>query len=173
MRFFILVMPLLALAAPAAAQSFRGHNTKAPLSYSADRTEGSLRDDRAIFSGNVIVRQDDLTLNAARITVAFVDGKSKTSINRIDAAGGVFVRRGAETAQGIFAVYDPTSKLITVVGDVTLTQNGSIARGERLVIDLDTGRAILSGGGAPSDGASSTPGAGRVTGTFTVPTRTN
>jgi lipopolysaccharide export system protein LptA len=170
MRFSILLLPVLALAAPAAAQSFRGHNTKAPISYSADRTEGSLRDDRAIFSGNVIVRQEDLTLNAARITVAFVDAKAKTSINRIDAAGGVFVKRGGESAQGSFAVYDPTLKLITVVGDVTLTQNGNTARGERLVIDLDTGRAVLAGGGVSGG---NTQGSGRVSGTFTVPSRTN
>lgn len=167
MRTAHFLIPLLLLAGPAAAQTFRGHDTKAPISYAADRTEASLRDDRAIFSGNVVVRQGDMSLNAARITVAFVDGKAKTSINRIDAAGGVFVRRGEESAQGSFAVYDPIRKLITVIGDVTLTQAGNIARGSRLVIDLDTGRAILSGSAVGGQNASN-----RVSGTFTVPDRT-
>lgn len=167
MRFALTLFALLPLATPATAQTFRGHDTKAPISYAADRTEASLRDDRAIFSGNVVVRQADMSLNAARITVAFVDGKSKTSITRIDAAGGVLVRRGEESAQGSFAVYDPIRKLVTVIGDVTLTQAGNVARGARLVIDLDTGRALLSGKAAGSQGSGN-----RVSGTFTVPDRT-
>ncbi len=164
---FFLSLAVAMIPSTAQAQSFRGHNTKAPVDYAADRTEGSLRDDRALFSGNVVVRQADMTLNAARISVAFVDGKSRTSIKSIEASGGVNVRRGDESAEGRFAIYDIERRLITFIGDVALNQAGNIARGGRLVIDLDTGRAVLDGdrsGGGDS---------GHVTGTFIVPDRSN
>ena len=58
-------------------------------------------------------------------------------------------------------------KLITLIGAVNLTRQGSTLNGSRLVIDLNTGRAVLDGG-APGVGQSG----GRVTGRFTVPQRT-
>jgi lipopolysaccharide export system protein LptA len=170
--FLALTIALLATAG-AHAQAFRGHNTKAPIDYAADRTEGLLREDRAVFSGNVIVRQGDLTLNAGRINVAFSDGRSKGSVERIDAAGGVTVRRGNESAQGSFAIYDPTRRLITLLGGVILTQGSNTVRGERLVIDLETGRAVVDGAAQSSAGTTSTDASGRVTGRFTVPDKGN
>jgi lipopolysaccharide export system protein LptA len=170
--FLALTIALLATTG-AHAQSFRGHNTKAPIDYAADRTEALLRDDRAVFSGNVVVRQGDLTLNAGRINVAFSDGRSKGSIERIDAAGGVTVRRGNETAQGSFAIYDPSRRLITLLGSVILTQGSSTVRGERLMIDLETGRAVVDGAAQSAAGTTSTDATGRVTGRFTVPDKGN
>jgi lipopolysaccharide export system protein LptA len=43
------------------------------------------------------------------------------------------------------------------------------------VLDLDTGRAVMDGGGpaAPSAPGTATNQSGRVTGTFTVPQRGN
>lgn len=163
----------LMLASTAQAQAFRDHNTKAPVDYSADRTEGLFREDRAVFSGNVIVRQGEMTLNADRITVAFSDGRSKGSIERIDAAGGVSVRRGNKSAQGSFAVYDPTRRLITLMGRVVLTQGANTVRGERLIIDLTSGRAVVDGAAQSAAGTTSTDASGRVTGRFTVPDKGN
>jgi lipopolysaccharide export system protein LptA len=172
-KFSVAIIAALWLSAAAHAQAFRDHNTKAPIDYSADRTEGLFREDRAVFSGNVIVRQGDLTLNADRINVAFADGRSKGAIERIDAAGGVTVRRGNESAQGSFAVYDPTRKLITLMGRVVLTQGASTVRGERLIIDLTSGRAVVDGAAQMAAGTTSTDGSGRVTGRFTVPDKAN
>jgi lipopolysaccharide export system protein LptA len=59
-------------------------------------------------------------------------------------------------------------RLITLVGDVRLSRGGSQIAGSRLVIDLNTGRAVIDGGpaGVGQEG-------GRVTGRFTVPQRGN
>lgn len=160
------------LAGPASAQgtsALRGHNTNAPVDFSADRIEVQDRADRAVLSGNVQVRQGNLTLNSARINVAYTDA-SGVDINRIDASGGVTVRSPSETARGQFAVYDINRRLITMVGNVTLTRGANVVRGGRLVIDLTTGRATMDSGGAR--GTASATG-GRVTGRFTVPQRRN
>jgi lipopolysaccharide export system protein LptA len=168
----------LAGGAPAIGQgatsALRGHNTNAPVTVASDRIEVQDRADRAIFSGNVVATQAELTLRAARVTVAYANAGG-IQIQRIDASGGVTVRSPSETAVGQYAIYDLNNRLITLLGGVTLTRGESQVRGGRLVLDLDSGRAVMDGGGARTPGApagTATSG-GRVTGTFTVPQRRN
>ena len=173
--------PIIALAALAAAtlgtgiavaqdniSALKGHDSKAPVDLEADRAEAQDRADRAIFAGNVVVRQGSLTLRTARLTLAYAS-QDGIDINRIDASGGVTVTSPSETARGEFAVYDLNEGLITMVGDVRLERGGSHLSGGRLTIDLDTGRAVMDGG---LRGVGQ-PGGGRVTGRFTVPKRNN
>ena len=68
------LLPLLAV--PASGQALKGHNAKAPVDVEADRIEVQDRVDRAIFSGNVRVRQAGLSLTASRLTVAYEDRKA-------------------------------------------------------------------------------------------------
>jgi lipopolysaccharide export system protein LptA len=171
LRLFLFV-PLALASATAVAQSqqsgqsvsaLKGHNSNAPIDVAADRIEVQDRADRAIFAGNVHVKQAELTLDTARLTVAYTSGGG-VQIQRLDASGGVTVRSPSETARGAFGIYDLDRKLITLVGDVVLQREGSQINGQRLVIDLDSGRAVIEGGPA-GVGQSG----GRVTGHFTVP----
>lgn len=127
------------------------------------------RADRAIFAGNVHVVQAEMTLDTPRLTVAYsggTGGNSNVQIRRLDAAGGVVVKSPTEIAKGDFGVYDLDRKLITLIGNVQLIRQDNQVNGARLVIDLDSGRAVVDGG---PPGVNST--GGRVTGHFTVPQR--
>ena len=172
MKSFVIAFATVAIAtaalAPALAQNsaLKGHNSNAPVDVAADRIEVQDRADRAIFSGNVVVRQAELQLSAPRLTVAY-SNTGGIEIERIDASGGVTVRSPSETAVGQFAIYDLNSRLITMVGGVTLTRGESRVSGGRLVIDLTSGRAVMEGGSPGVNGANG----GRVTGRFTVPQR--
>jgi lipopolysaccharide export system protein LptA len=151
------------------ASALKGHDTNAPVDVSSQRIEVQDRADRAMFVGNVHATQGDLALDTQRLTVAYSTGQqngSKVQINRLDAAGGVVVRSPSETAKGDFGIYDLDHKLVTVLGNVQLNQGNNQINGSRLVIDLDSGRAVIDGGppGVNSSG-------GRVTGHFTVPQR--
>lgn len=164
----------LACAAPLLAQALANHNTDAPVDVEADRIEVEDRQDRAVFSGNVRVKQGTLNLNASRLTVAYADrAGGGVAIDRLDAAGGVTVRSPSETARGQFAIYDLNRRQITMLGGVVLEQGANTVRGGRLVIDLDSGRAVVdgsaAGGGAP--GTVNAGRGGRVTGRFAVPQR--
>jgi lipopolysaccharide export system protein LptA len=171
LRFPILIAGLAALsvASLAGAQdsvsALKGHNADAPIDVTADRIEVQDRSDRAIFAGNVQVRQAALTLDTARLTVAYSSGGG-IQIRRLDASGGVVVKSPSETARGNFGIYDLDRKLITLVGAVQLSRSGSQINGQRLTIDLNSGRAVVDGGPA-GVGQSG----GRVTGRFTVPRR--
>ena len=161
----LLSAPLLALAGPAVSQeatsALKGHDSNAPVDVAADRIELQDRADRALLTGNVEVRQGGMTLTAARLTVAY-SRAGGTEIQRLDASGGVHVVSASETVRSDFAIYDLDRKLITMIGGVVMTRNGSEVHGGRLVIDLNTGRATVDGSGVGGSGG------GRVTGRFTV-----
>ena len=171
------LLPLILLvAAPAVAQ--QRHNTDAPIDFGADHIELQDRANRAVLSGGVSVKQAEMTLNAARMTVAYtgqvVGGNPQVS--RLDASGGVTVRRPDQTARSQYAIYDLNRRVITMLGAVTLTQGANTVNGGRLTINLDTGRAVIDGSsvagssGATGEGTTQRS-SGRVTGTFSVPNR--
>jgi lipopolysaccharide export system protein LptA len=171
----VLLLSLM-IAGPVLAQG--RHNTNAPIDFGANQIELQDRANRAVLSGNVSVRQADMSLNAARMTVAYtgqvVGGNPQVS--RLDASGGVTVRRPDQTARASYAIYDLNRRIITMLGAVTLTQGSNTINGGRLTINLDTGRAVIDGSSVGSGGANAAPGTtttrgGRVTGTFSVPDR--
>ena len=174
---FALGAALIAALAPSQAQVFGGHNSDAPVSVAADHGELLGRQDRATLSGNVVITQGDLTVRAARTTLAFSTDGGSFKIHRLDAVGGVRVTRGNQAASGEVAIYDFDRRIITLVGGVVLQRGSDRLSGGRLVIDLDTGISTIDGRaggsgsalGGPSPGSNS--GSGRVTGTFTVPKR--
>lgn len=157
----------------AQAQALANHNSNAPVDFAANSIEVQDRADRVVLDGSVRVTQAGMTLTAARMTVAY-SRQGGTDVNRLDATGGVVVTKGDERASGNVAIYDLDRRLITMVGNVQLTQRGNRLNGGRMVIDLNSGRATVDGRGAARgpDGNPIQGGTGgRVTGTFTVPER--
>ncbi len=166
----------LALLATSAAAQVR-HNSNAPIDFNAGTIELQDRANRAILSGGVNVKQANMTLDAQRMTVAYTGRITEGSpqVSRLDASGGVTVTRPNQRAKSQYAVYDLNRRVITMLGGVSLLQNGNTVNGGRLTINLDTGRATIDGSSvgqttkAP-DGTVIQQG-GRVTGRFSVPKR--
>ena len=144
-------------------QAFAGFNSNQPVDYAADRIDLQDRQNRVVLSGDVVIRQGDLRLTAARTTVSYTDAGT-LRIQRIDATGGVTVARGDESARGAAAVYDLNRRVIVMTGGVGLRRGGDTLNGARLTIDLNTGVSSVDGGGGQGS-------QGRVTGTFSVPDR--
>lgn len=167
----------LVMSAPAAAQ--QRHDSNAPLDFGANHIELQDKQNRVLLSGSVNIKQAEMTLTAARVTLAYTGQviNGSPDVTRVDASGGVTVTRPDQSATGQYAVYDINKRIITMVGGVTLKQAGNVVSGGRLVINLDTGRATIDGSGVGGSAASgTTPGGvqsrgGRVTGRFNVPQR--
>lgn len=168
---------LLVLAVSAAAQT--RHDSRAPVDFGADVIELQDKQNRGVLSGNVSLRQAEMTLTAARVVIIYTGQVigGKPQVSRFEASGNVVVRRPNQTARANYGIYDLNRRVITMLGNVTLTQDGNTVNGGRLTINLDTGRAVIDGssvaGGASSGsgGTVSRAPSGRVTGTFSVPDR--
>ena len=156
------------LSSASTAQSIRNHNSNAPVDFSAASMELQDRADRVVLSGGVTAIQAGLTLKASRVTAAY-SSNGGVDVNRLDATGGVTVTKDDLRATSSSAIYDLDSSLITLIGNVNLVQGGNRLTGGRLVIDLNSGRSAINGGGVPG----TTNSGGRVTGSFSVQQRKN
>lgn len=172
-RILLLALPLLLAAAPAAktgpkTSALKGHDTHAPVDIDAARVEVHDNESQAIFSGGVHAVQGDMTLDSTSLKV-FYEKKpnSDPEIQRIDAQGSVKMTSPSETARGNYGVYDVAQRTITLIGDVVLNQGDSVLRGQRMVMDLDSGRSTLDAASVGTPGKPAT--GGRVTGRFVVP----
>lgn len=152
------------------AQTIRNHNSNAPVNFDAGALELQDRADRVVLTGGVTATQAGLTLKANRVTAAY-SSDGGIDVNRLDATGGVTITKDDLRATSNAAIYDLNSNLITLIGNVNLNQGANRLSGGRLVIDLNSGRSTINGGGSGPPGT--TTSGGRVKGTFTVPQRKN
>jgi lipopolysaccharide export system protein LptA len=137
-----------------------------PVHIEADELEVRDRDRLAIFTGNVVVVQGETTLRTPTLEVYYTgeampgEGEQPTAqgISRLKALGGVVVETDDQKATGQEAEFEMATQLVTLTGDVVLTQGDNLVRGERLVVNLESGESRLY--------ASTQPGGGRVQGLF-------
>lgn len=165
---FAAVASVAILSSASTAQSIGSHNSNAPVNFDAGALELQDRADRVLLTGGVTATQAGLTLKANRVTAAY-SSNGGIDVNRLDATGGVTITKDDLRATSSSAIYDLDSSLITLIGNVKLVQGSNRLNGGRLVIDLNSGRSTINGGG-PSGVNNS---GGRVTGTFSVPQRKN
>ncbi len=153
-----LLAGLLVLSSPAARAADNRpqlqHDTDQPIEINADSLEVEQNDQVATFRGNVDAVQGEIRLRADELKVHYRNGGDSGgaagtagAIVRIDAVGNVFVSSPTETAQGNAGVYDIDSREITLTGQVVLTRGENVLRGERLVLNMATGRSRIESGG--------------------------
>ena len=151
-----------------------GGNSKAPIQIDADNLEVLQDQQKAIFTGNVIAKQDTMTLKADKMIVYYsggADAKNKKStgpgksITKIDVDGNVFLTSPEETARGATGNYDVTKDFITLNGGVVLTRQDNVLKGSSLEYDIQKGHSKLIGGPATTQTGGKTTG-GRVQGLF-------
>lgn len=129
------------------AQSLQ-HDSSLPIEITADSLEVLRNEQIATFTGNVDAIQGDMVLSADLLRVYYGDGAAgavgpagANSIRRIEAEGNVFLSSPRETAQGDAGVYDVASNQVTMEGGVVLTRDDNVVRGQRLEVDLASGRS--------------------------------
>jgi len=84
-------------------------------------------------------------MDADRLQVTF-EPKNPQKVQKIEATGNVHVLHQTETASGRNAVYDTERATITLTGDARLGSGPNTVQGEKVVVYLDEGRAVVEGG---------------------------
>ncbi|MGH1591930.1 LptA/OstA family protein [Methylobacterium phyllosphaerae] len=149
-----------------------GGSGKDPIKIDADRLDVFDRENKAVFAGNVVAVQGDSTIRCSTMTVTYKRGKdgpgkgtkaegvkaeakddgadpapprnpAENGIQKVDCAGPVTVVQKDQVATGDHAVFDQDAKRIVLTGNVVLSQCQNVTRGQRLVYDMNTGRANM------------------------------
>ncbi len=117
-------------------------NPDAPIDVSADNFVADANAKTGVYTGNVVIHQGEVKMRANTVRAQFVENKP----NRILAQGKVVIDAPSGVATGDNGVYDVTPRIITLTGNVVLTKDKNIMRGQKLVVNLITGLATLDGG---------------------------
>lgn len=130
--------------------SFGGLKVSAdlPVQVVSDELQMDQNVNTAMFAGNVDVEQGDLKLNSATVLVEYgmLEGSTKPNqIIRMTASGGVTMTSPTETAESDEAVYIIATREIVMTGNVVVTQGPNTVSGERMVVYLDDGTAMMQG----------------------------
>ena len=145
-----LLAAFLTFAGPALAQvavGFGGvaHDASQPVEVTADSLTVNQTTGNAVFEGNVIVVQGDLRMAAGRIEVIYSTQGGDRAVEEVVATGGVMVTRGTDAAEGAEARYAVQTALLTMSGDVLVTQGPTAIAGDRMVVDMATGTGTVDG----------------------------
>jgi lipopolysaccharide export system protein LptA len=141
---------------PNAMQGFSQNRDK-PIQIDAASLEMRDKDKAATFSGNVKVVQGDTTMRSKTLVVFYDNGDQpasaakpamksaspgptgSSSIRKLEAKGGVIVTQKDSTVTGDHGVFDMRANTVTMFGNVLLTKDKNVLRGDRLIVDLTTG----------------------------------
>jgi len=148
-----------------------------PIDIESDALVVHDKEKYATFRGNVKAVQGTTTLRAKELNVHYIGGGSLTpgakkdetkvadakrgaaakdeqaQISKIEAKGEVVITSDKDqTTSSEWALYDVTAQMVTVGGNVVLTQGQNVLKGDRLVIDLKTGESRFENTGNEAAG---------------------
>lgn len=149
-----------------AAENLSLSGVSSAIEVSADRMELDYTGGRLAYSGSVVVKHAGMVLRAREIAIEFAPG-AKRSLRRITANGDVHIARGQERASGGRAVYDPAKATVTLSDNAKLGSGSNTVEGERVIVHLDSRRAVVESAPA-ANGSASTGEAGGDSGRVRV-----
>lgn len=171
-----------------------GSGSKEPVNITADKLDFLNKDNKLIYTGNVVVVQGDTTMKAsvlnidlqrdspgaggatAPATPAPAAGGSTTpgqgsSVRHMEADGPVTLISKDQVGTGDHATYDKGANKVFLNGNVTLSQGTNVTQGDRLIYDMTSGQAQVFSGQTNGGRVSSvfTPGSGNPGGPAKAP----
>ncbi|RYF93976.1 MAG: hypothetical protein EON95_06990 [Caulobacteraceae bacterium] len=139
-------MVALALGA-GAAQAQIAPRSNAPVDIAADQSDFLTQECRSIWKGDVEALQARTRLRAQTLNVyAVKKGDECGETDRLVAEGNVYYVEADRTVRADTAVYTARAETITLTGNVVVVQGKSVARAERVVINLQTGQSQMFAG---------------------------
>jgi lipopolysaccharide export system protein LptA len=156
---------------PAANAQEQEQDQGQPIQIDAKSLEVHDKQRQATFTGDVKVVQGDTTMTCNKLVVFYGqemgigDDRSVVASNStadvvpttqnirlIEAHGDVTVLSKDQRASGDLGVYDPLTKMITLTGNVVVTQGKNVIHGGRVVVNTITGNAHVEPAPGTPDG---------------------
>jgi len=165
---------LLAQSLNGAFGGFSADNNQ-PINIESDSLEVNDAKKTAVFRGNVVAIQGDMEMRTPELEVTYsgqvsaggggsaagsAPGGKGSQLTRLRAKQKVLITSAKrQTAKSDWADFDVVKQMITIGGNVVVSQGKNIMKGEKLVIDLKKGTSRF-------ETAANTRKSGRVRGVF-------
>jgi lipopolysaccharide export system protein LptA len=154
-------------AAPAAAPGaalLPGGGSREPINVSANKLDYFDKEQKAVYTGNVVAVQGETRLNASVLTIYFDrkpatgaagaapaakagPGGANSGLRRMEGQGPVAITSKDQVGTGDALIYDKPTNKFYLIGNVALSQGENVTRGDMLTYDLASGQAIVSSKG--------------------------
>jgi lipopolysaccharide export system protein LptA len=128
-----------------------------PVNVTSDRLSYVDTERKAVFSGNVVVRAQDVTITSATVQVILLPNKNQaqnqtaSQLDRIEAQGDIKIEQGSRKAAGNKLVYTAAEEKMVLTGtpeklpSIFDAERGQIS-GDSLTFFTHDGRVLVGGG---------------------------
>ncbi|HYG26828.1 MAG TPA: LptA/OstA family protein [Caulobacteraceae bacterium] len=142
-RLAMITAAALLAAGPAGAQL--AQDSSAPIDITADEAEVINSQCLAIWRGAAEALQARTRMRADVIRVySTKEGDGCGSTDRLEAEGNVYYVTVDRAVRADKAVYAAASETITMTGGVIIVEGRNVARGDQLVVNVESGAAQMS-----------------------------
>jgi outer membrane protein assembly factor BamD len=127
--------------------SFKGFtfSSDKPLHITADMMEAFQKENRVVFKGHVVAKQEDITLFADEIQ-AFLKGEEEGGgLKRVISRGNVKITQIDRVATCDEAIFDDETNTITMLGNPKIWQGKDRIDGEKIVTHIEEERVTVYG----------------------------
>jgi lipopolysaccharide export system protein LptA len=121
------------------------------ISINSDTMEYDNRANMAIFKGNVVARQDDISMFANTMQVFYSESGG---LSRVEATGDVRVVQGDRIATGSSIIFDNAAQTIVATGNPRVWQGDNVVHGRKITVYLREERTVVDS--EPNSRASAT-----------------
>lgn len=135
---------LLLLALPVLAEQVAPvFDATQPIEISSQRLEAWQDERKSVFTGAVVAKQGDMTLQADSLTVLFA--AQQNQVEQLDAVGDVRLHQLERTATADRAVYQRQAGTLVLTGDAVVEQGGNRIAGEEITLFVEENRSLVKG----------------------------
>lgn len=138
--------PVLAQGA-AISLGVKNHDSSVPVEITSEELALDQANSQAIFSGDVIVKQGDITLTCQKMHVEYGEHPD-TGTNEIQVIrmfGNVTFVSAQEAAEADQAVYTLSDDVLIMTGNVLVTQGVTALSADKMTYNLDSGNGHMEG----------------------------
>jgi len=129
--------------------------SRAPIDITSDTVEADQKQNRVTFKGNVVAKQEDVTLYAN--TLVMIYDPDTRQMKEVIAIGNVKVVQLDRRATGQKATFDQDSNKVILDGDAVVREGTNVVRGERITFYVDEERSVVEPGKGGRVSTSITP----------------
>ncbi len=119
-------------------------SSRAPINMDSDSVEANQKQNSVTFKGNVVAKQEDITLYA-NMLVIYYDPDAK-GIKTVVASGNVKIVQLERRATGQKITFKQDENKVLLEGEAVLREGENVIRGDRVVCYMDEDRCLVEGG---------------------------